>query len=197
MIATALLASVLVVAAAPPERTVRENAQDKIARETAQGQIRSAGERTPVAGATVFATARKGPKWTREAVTDDDGRFMLVGYRLPRRWSIAGRFRLVTGLPYTPYVGAVEFAPDVYTTAKVLPIVGGVNSARMPVFHQLDLRVDRTWILRRAIVSAYLDVQNVYNRQNAEGMLYTHDFTAARAVVGMPILPVLGVKLNY
>ena len=120
---------------------------------------------------------------------------MLVGYKLPRRWSIAARFRLVTGLPYTPYNGSIDGAdwfPGPYT-----PFFGPPNSARMPVFHQLDLRVDRTWILHRCIVAAYLDVMNIYNRQNAEGILYSQDFSRTRAVVGVPILPVLGLKISF
>ncbi|MCY1060799.1 TonB-dependent receptor [Nannocystis sp. SCPEA4] len=117
---------------------------------------------------------------------------MLIGYKLPRRWSIAARFRLVTGLPYTPFVGGIE-TPD----GSVGPLPGATNSARMPVFHQLDLRVDRTWILHRCIVAAYLDVQNLYNRQNAEGVLYSATYASTRAVVGLPILPVLGLKISF
>ncbi|PCC68533.1 TonB-dependent Receptor Plug Domain [Nannocystis exedens] len=117
---------------------------------------------------------------------------MLVGYKLPRRWSIAARFRLVTGLPYTPFTGGVEGADGF-----VAPLTGATNSDRMPVFHQLDLRVDRTWILHRCIVAAYLDVMNVYNRQNAEGVLYTSTYASTRAVVGLPILPVLGLKISF
>ncbi|MCY1072141.1 TonB-dependent receptor [Nannocystis sp. RBIL2] len=117
---------------------------------------------------------------------------MLVGYKLPRRWSIAARFRLVTGLPFTPFVGGLDHMGD-----GAYPIAGPVNSARMPVFHQLDLRLDRTWILHRCVVGAYLDVQNVYNRANAEGVMYSADYASTRAVVGVPILPVLGVKVSY
>ncbi|MDC0668566.1 TonB-dependent receptor [Nannocystis radixulma] len=116
---------------------------------------------------------------------------MLVGYKLPRRWSIAARFRLVSGLPYTPYVGSIEGVQG------VTPIVGGTNSARMPVFHQLDLRIDRTWILHRCIIAAYLDVQNLYNRQNAEGVLYSATYASTRAAVGVPILPILGFKVSF
>ncbi|MFY0536015.1 TonB-dependent receptor [Nannocystis pusilla] len=117
---------------------------------------------------------------------------MLVGYKLPRRWSIAARFRVVTGLPYTPYVGGLD-----NMTNETYPIAGPLNSARMPVFHQLDLRIDRTWVLHRCIVGAYLDVQNLYNRPNAEGVVYSTDYASTRAVVGVPILPVLGVKVSY
>ncbi|WP_434422668.1 TonB-dependent receptor [Nannocystis pusilla] len=117
---------------------------------------------------------------------------LLLGYKLPRRWTIAGRFRVVTGLPYTPRVGA-----QIEEGLGIRPLDGPVNSARLPVFHQLDIRIDRTWIYKRATVAAYLDVQNLYNRQNPEGVLYNYDFSAQRAVVGVPILPVLGVRVTY
>ncbi|MFY0536018.1 hypothetical protein [Nannocystis pusilla] len=121
---------------------------------------------------------------------------MLVGYKLPRHWSIAGRFRLVTGLPYTPFIGAID-SEGFYAYGDLAPLFGAPNSARMPVFHQLDLRVDRTWILPRCVVGAYLDVMNVYNHQNAEGITYSQDYARTRAAVGLPILPVLGVQVTY
>jgi hypothetical protein len=120
---------------------------------------------------------------------------LLLGYKLPRRWSIAGRFRLVTGLPYTPYVGA-ELQKGGWGS-YLNPIAGEPNSARLPVFHQLDIRVDRTWVYKRSVVAAYLDVQNLYNRQNPEGVLYNDDYSGQQAVIGVPILPVLGVRVNY
>ena len=38
-----------------------------------------------------------------------------------------------------------------------------VISGRLPVFHQLDLRVDKTWYVRRWTLGIYLDIQNLYN----------------------------------
>ncbi|PCC67605.1 hypothetical protein SAMN02745121_02241 [Nannocystis exedens] len=146
--------------------------------------------------------ARTGTFDTRDrfnlrAPNDFDQRHNLVavlGVKLPRRWQIAGRFRLVTGLPFTPVVGGVKpEGPFSFTN----PIYGAYNSARMPVFHQLDLRVDKTWVLSRAIVSTYLDVQNIYNRQNAEGLWYLTDYSGTQTVVGVPILPVFGVRVEY
>ncbi|WAS97516.1 hypothetical protein [Nannocystis punicea] len=134
---------------------------------------------------------------TLRAPNDFDQRHNLVavlGVKLPRRWQLAGRFRLVTGLPFTPVVGGVK--PE-GAFSYTEPIYGPYNSARMPVFHQLDVRVDKTWIRSRSIVSVYLDVQNIYNRQNAEGLWYLTDYSGTQTVVGVPILPVFGVRLEY
>ena len=140
---------------------------------------------------------------TKRAPADFDQRHNLVlaaNVKLPRRWEIGGRFRVVTGLPYTPILGGLYNAdqPPMYDSAPPLdPLFGELNSARMATFHQLDLRIDRTWVLRRSVVNAYFDVQNVYNRQNPEGLIYNPHYTAVKTAVGVPILPVVGVRVEY
>ncbi|MCA9708042.1 MAG: TonB-dependent receptor [Myxococcales bacterium] len=115
----------------------------------------------------------------------------LASYALPRRWRVGGRFRLVSGLPYTPVVGSVAL-PGGYQ-----PIFGPRNSGRLPLSHQLDLRVDKQWIRDRVRVTAYVDIQNVYNRVNPELVLYAADFRREAGYVGLPIFPSLGLRLDY
>jgi hypothetical protein len=117
---------------------------------------------------------------------------LLASYLLPRRWRIGGRFRVVTGYPYTPIIGAVALQGGQYGA-----ILGRTNAARLPVFHQLDIRVDKQWYRRRAIFTAYLDVQNVYNRQNPEAIVYGPDFREEVGVVGIPIFPTLGFRIDF
>lgn len=38
-----------------------------------------------------------------------------------------------------------------------------VNSQRLPPFHQLDLRIDKTWYLKKWTLGIYVDIQNLYN----------------------------------
>jgi len=140
--------------------------------------------------------------WVQRALTERapgafDQRHNLVfvlQLRLPHRWELGGRFRVVSGLPYTPIIGGLAFVEG---NTRYAPIYGDFNSAHMPVFHQLDLRVDKTWVLRRSIIAAYLDVQNVYNRQNPETLRYAEPYTSVSAVYGVPILPVIGVQVRY
>lgn len=116
---------------------------------------------------------------------------VLASYLLPRGWRIGGRFRFVTGYPFTPIIGSIA------VRGGFIPVQGNRNEGRLPPFHQLDLRVDHEWILRRSKVTAYLDVQNVYNRQNPEAVLYTTDFRSEAGFVGIPIYPTLGVRIDY
>ena len=98
---------------------------------------------------------------------------------------------VVSGLPYTPVVGSVALP------GGFQPIFGLRNAARLPLSHQLDLRVDKRWIRDRATVSAYVDVQNVYNRVNPELVLYAADFRSEAGYVGLPIFPSLGVRVDW
>ena len=116
---------------------------------------------------------------------------IVASYKLPRGWQIGGRFRLVSGQPYSPVVGAIE------SQGSFTPILGTVNSARFPPFHQLDLRVDRRWIYRRVSFLVFLDVLNVYNRQNVEVYVYSYDYREKVGGFGLPIFPTLGLRLDY
>ena len=126
--------------------------------------------------------------------TDFDQRHnfgLTASYALPKRWRIGGRFRVSSGYPYTPIVGSVNDP-----TGRAA-LVGEYNSARLGTFHQLDLRVDKRWIRDRAVITGYVDVQNVYNRQNPDAVFYRYDFREPAAFVGMPIFPAIGVRVDY
>ncbi|MEZ4382076.1 MAG: hypothetical protein R3A79_12065 [Nannocystaceae bacterium] len=114
----------------------------------------------------------------------------VLSARLPRGWQLGGRFRLSSGLPYTPVVGALGEGMTFF------PIYGEPLRERFPLFHQLDVRVDKRWVLRRTIVSAYLDVLNVYNQQNTEAYFYSVDFRRRVGGLSMPILPLVGVRVE-
>ncbi|MBM4346014.1 MAG: TonB-dependent receptor [Deltaproteobacteria bacterium] len=117
----------------------------------------------------------------------------VASYKLPWQFEVGARFRLVTGNPTTPVVGAVwDEKGDGYQA-----IDGAYNSGRLPAFHQLDLRVDRRFVFNRWMFSAYLDVQNVYNRANPEGVLWNHDYTRQTLQAGLPVIPSLGVRAEF
>jgi TonB family protein len=111
-------------------------------------------------------------------------------YRLGGHWDVSGTFRYVTGNPNTPVVASVYNA----NTDTYKAIYGATNSGRDPAFHRLDLRVERTWTIKRVNLAAYLDVQNAYNRQSQEGRTYNFDFTQSKGISGLPIIPSIGVR---
>jgi TonB family protein len=118
---------------------------------------------------------------------------VLGSYDLGRGWRAGGKFRFVTGNPYTPCQGGVLNA----AAGSYECVQGEPNSRRIPTFHQLDLRVDKTWAFRDFKLSAYLDVQNVYNRANAEGVRYNYRYTTPQWQTGLPIIPSLGLRGEF
>ena len=65
------------------------------------------------------------------------------------------------------------------------------------LFHQLDLRVDKTWSFRLVKLIAYLDIQNLYNADNAEFLVRSYDFTESARINSLPIFPSLGLRLQW
>jgi TonB family protein len=128
----------------------------------------------------------------------------LGSYRLGGGWELGARFRLISGNLITPNVcnsdtiscdpnrigGLFHGASGAYTA---IPF-GTVSSERLPLFHSLDVRVDKAWQFANWKLSAYLDVQNTYNNQNTEGLSYNFNFTQRQYVSGLPILPSLGMR---
>ena len=75
-----------------------------------------------------------------------------------------------------------------------VPRYGRLNSERDPLFHQLDVRVEKVWRPGPFLIAAYLDVQNVYNQQNREGVRYSYDYRESEEITGLPFFPNLGLR---
>jgi outer membrane receptor protein involved in Fe transport len=114
----------------------------------------------------------------------------LANLDLGRGWTFGGRFRYVSGRPYTPYVGGlVDLDSGSYT-----PVSGARLSARQEPFHALDLRIEKQWTFTDWKLAAYVDVRNVYNHKNPEGTVYRYDFAQSQPASGIPFLPIVGLR---
>jgi TonB family protein len=105
-------------------------------------------------------------------------------------FELGARFRLSSGRPETPIEGG-NFDAD---SGGYNSVRGDLRSRRTPTFHQLDVRVERTWLFNTWSAGVYLDVQNVYNNPNVEATRYDYRFRRSAEVTGVPILPTLGVR---
>lgn len=118
---------------------------------------------------------------------------VVASFTLPWELSLGGRFRYVTGSPDTPVVGAVyDGDSGIY-----VPAYGEPNSDRNDDFHQLDVRLDKTWTFEDWILTTYIEVQNVYNRANPEGYSYNYNYTDRQVISGLPIIPGFGIKGEF
>lgn len=124
---------------------------------------------------------------------DQTHNFNIIGSYQYERWTFSTRFRYVTGNPRTPVVGSVFDADnDVY-----IPIRGAFFSERNKDFLQIDFRVDRKFIFRDWILSTYIDIQNLTNRSNSEGLNYNYDYSESKVTSGIPVLPTFGLKGEF
>lgn len=123
---------------------------------------------------------------------------MLGSYRLGRGWEFGARFRLVSGPLHTPLLRPPAL-PALYAadSGSYAQLTGKPNSERLPFFHQLDLRVDKTWQFEDWKFSTYLDVYNAYNNQAVEGISYNYNYTQQNYQTGLPIIPSIGLRGEF
>lgn len=106
------------------------------------------------------------------------------------KWQFGARFQLYSGLPFTPVSGSI-FDSD---RDRYEPTYADPNSARAPMHHQLDLRIDRSWRWGPVAMTGFLDVQNVYMNESPITYEYSYDYSQRAAVRSIPILPSIGLR---
>jgi len=119
-------------------------------------------------------------------------RVTLVGtYDLGSTWQLGGKWNFSSGQPYTPITGVDT------VSGNYLPILGEPNSKRFPAFHQLDLRLLKEWRFSSWTLVTFLEVLNVYNRQNVSAYQWNDDYTEFEVQTYMPILPSIGIIARF
>jgi hypothetical protein len=116
-----------------------------------------------------------------------DNRHLLnltVSKIFKRNWQIGLKWRYAGGTPYTPYdlqksslISAWDIRNQPYTDFSKF------NTERSSAFHQLDIRIDKSYFFKRWSIMFYVDVQNLYNFK-AVGP----DFLTNRDVNGNPLI---------
>lgn len=114
----------------------------------------------------------------------------LVGnYKLSDAWTFGGRWSYHTGQPDTPVVGT-----GTYPDGRVKPLYGPLNSERLPSYHRLDLRAERTV---SPTLKYHVEVINAYGRKNVSGYSYAVDYSSRKPVTQMPMMLSFGVEVGF
>ncbi|MCG8808290.1 TonB-dependent receptor [Tenacibaculum finnmarkense] len=94
---------------------------------------------------------------------------ITAGKKLKKNWEIGAKFRLVGARPYTPYDRNASSLKTNYDVANgAILDFSKLNEKRFDTYTQLDLRVDKTWFLKKIAVNFYVDIQNVYASSASE-----------------------------
>ncbi|SNR53066.1 Outer membrane receptor for ferrienterochelin and colicins [Lutibacter agarilyticus] len=101
-----------------------------------------------------------------------DNRNLLTatgGKKFNKNWELGAKFRLVGGRPYTPYdyEASADIANYNVNNSGILDY-SELNTLRFDLFHQLDIRVDKTWYWKHFSLNLYLDIQNILGSENQE-----------------------------
>jgi hypothetical protein len=108
-------------------------------------------------------------------------------------WTLGGRVRVATGEPRTTVVGAFFDS----RSGRFQPIRGLHNGARLPAFFAADLRAERRFAISGDVRgAAYLEIQNLTGRANAEEIIYSADFTQHGYLTSLPLLAIGGVRIE-
>ena len=91
-----------------------------------------------------------------------------IGKSFKKNWDIGIKWRFVGGLPYTPYdVEKSSYVQAWDVQGRGYLDYGQFNTLRLESFHQLDLRVDKSFYFDHFMIGLYLDIQNAYNQKSA------------------------------
>jgi outer membrane cobalamin receptor len=117
---------------------------------------------------------------------------LVGGYRLNDTWEFSAKFTYSSGRPTTPLDLEASQAQNrtIYDAARI-------NAERIPDYHRLDVRGDYRAHFDGWNLVAYLELQNVYNRENV--FMYTwNEKTGEPYVVNqIAFFPVGGVKIEF
>ena len=89
--------------------------------------------------------------------------FNLSGtYNFPHHWSFGMKVSCIGGAPYTPYDVEKSSLVNAWN-AQGRPYYdySKYNTGRLPAFGQIDVRVDKTFYIKRYMLGFYIDLQNV------------------------------------
>lgn len=129
----------------------------------------------------------------KPAAFDPTHQFTIIaGYQVADDWLIGLKFKYAGGRPYTPY----DINASVNAGRGVWDM-NNFNGERYPEYHRLDLRVDKKFYFKKASITGYLELQNVYNRQNIYGYFWNQAKNEVGTIYHWAFMPVGGFSMQF
>ena len=165
---------------------------------------------------TLFKSEYRTDKESEYIASAWDNRFIfnLRGtYNLPRHWSVGMKVSCIGGAPYTPYDADKSSLVTAWNAqGKPYYDYTRYNEERLPAFTQVDIRIDKTFYLKRCMLGFYIDLQNIAGSKLKQadvlmstGVIKNPDAPIAEQRYVMKslkqesgtLLPTLGITLEY
>ena len=165
--------------------------------------------------------------FVRSEFTDKNGEFLPSSWdnrhlltitatrNLKKNWDLGFKWRYLGGAPYTPWDlnrSAIKTAWDAQGAGYL--DYSRFNKSRLNAYHQLDVRVDKSWYYKKWSLMLYFDIQNAYNFksdqpdylvrvENASGNPMTDPQNSSKYLLktiksnGGTVLPTIGVMIEF
>ena len=138
---------------------------------------------------TLFKSEYRTDKESEYIASAWDNRFIfnLRGtYNLPRHWSVGMKVSCIGGAPYTPYDADKSSLVTAWNAqGKPYYDYTRYNEERLSAFTLVDIRIDKTFYLKRCMLGFYIDLQNI-----AGSKLKQADVLMSTGVIKNPDAPI-------
>jgi hypothetical protein len=108
------------------------------------------------------------------------------GYQFKHNWTLAGKFRFAGGRPYTP-INPVDGTQ----------LVSEYNTARLPDYYSLDVRVEKKWSFAKWTLNTYIDIQNITGKKNVSAYKWNKYTKVIEKQESIGVLPSIGVSAMF
>lgn len=107
------------------------------------------------------------------------------GYQFANNYELGLKFRMASGLPYTPF------------NSDGTQNVSEYNQKTLDLTHQLDVRVDKRWNFTTWNLITYLDIQNIYGKENQFSVQWDVEKQQVKKGSSIGVLPSIGVTAEF
>lgn len=117
---------------------------------------------------------------------------LIAGYQFKNGWLLGARVKFSGGRPYTPIdeEASENLNREVYSTDDF-------NSARYPDYFRVDLRIDKKFDFSKASLIAYIELQNVFDRENIYSYYWDEFDNALATIYQWAFFPVGGISFQF
>ena len=129
----------------------------------------------------------------QKAAFDKTHEFSLIaGYRLKTVWTFSVKFRYQGGRPFPKY----DYEMSKKENWEVYNIYD-YKADRLPCYSRFDVRIDKEFIFGRSKLLVYLEVQNLFDRNNVGIYYWDSDINNLKFDSQLPLIPILGISFQF
>ncbi len=120
----------------------------------------------------------------------------LIGITRFYGFSVAAKYRVASGLPYTNRT-LIEPFPRFGFFVQRIQVASDINDLRLPNFASLDLRAEKRFGFKRWSLSPYIDIFNITNHNSVVQPNYEFYSATPQFLSENRRLPIFGVRVEF